>query len=177
MRGTPGSFAAAYNGQAHQIWRERYTMASAPPYTLPSQMTTRISRSSSSGGKARRACTRGSCKAARLKPRDSRGRRKRRTREVQTEQSRSKKTQPRRACLPFVSVISALREITSHQKRAVARSSLLAAQQLAQPATQLYQSLQCARREAAEFLEQGAEQDHEFQELFHLLARVGVRRA
>src|SRR6202163_2601264 len=177
MRGIPGSFAAAYRGQAHQIWRARKTIAVAPPSTLPSAVATRISRSKSLGGKARRACTRGSCKAARPKPRFSRGRRKRRAIEVQMVQSRSKKTQPREACFPFVSVISELREIMSHQKRRSPAFSLSAAQQLAKPAAEFYQSLQGARREAAEFLEQSAEQDDEFQQLLHVLARVGVRRA
>jgi len=36
-------------------------------------------------------------------------------------QSRSKQTQPRAACLPFVSVISELREIIAHQKKAASR--------------------------------------------------------
>src|ERR1700674_1582680 len=130
---------------------------------LPSAVATRISRSKSSGGKARRACTRVSCKAARPKPRNSRGRRKRWASEVQTLQSRSKKTQPREACLPFVSVISELREIMSHQKRRSPAFSFSAAQQLAKPAAQLDHSLQGARREAPEFLEQRAEQDDEFQ--------------
>ena len=40
-------------------------------------------------------------------------------------QSRSKKTQPRAAWLPFVSVISELREIMSHQKRRSPAFSLL----------------------------------------------------
>src|ERR1700693_3011638 len=152
-------------------------MASAPPKILPSAVTTRISRSKSSGGKSRRACTRGSCKAARQKPRVSSGRRKRRASEVQTLQSRSKKTQPRGACLPLVSVISELREIMSHQKRRSPAFSFSAAQQLAKPAAEFDHSTQGARREAAEFLEKCAEQDDEFQQLFHVRARVGVRRA
>jgi hypothetical protein len=65
----------------------------------------------------------------------------------------------------------------SHQKRRSPAFSFSAAKQLAKPAAEFYQSLQCAWRQAPEFLEQSAEQDDKFQQLFHVLARVGVRRA
>jgi hypothetical protein len=80
-------------------------------------VATRISRSNSAGGKFSRAAARGSCNAARPKPRPVRVLRNRRASEVHTAQSRSKKTRPREARIPFVSVISVIREIISHQKK------------------------------------------------------------
>lgn len=113
----PGNREAAWSGHAHQIFPARNTIACAPPKTWPSLVSTRISCSSRLDGMPRREATRGSCKGARPKPRFSRGARKRRARDRQSAHSPSKKTQPRAARRPFLSVISEVSEIISHQKK------------------------------------------------------------
>src|SRR5207302_3012667 len=92
-------------------------------------------------------------------------------------QSRSNKTQPRTARLPFVSVISALREIMIHQKKAASRLSSLRVQKLANPAAQLQHSFHRTWREASEFLEKSTHQDDKSQQFFHAFPRVGIAGA
>src|SRR5712691_11077342 len=102
----------------------------------------------------------------------------RRARATQKAQSASKKSQPARARLPLLSVISEQREIMAHKKNGlspVPPSGL--AKNLAHLATHFHESLQRARRHAQDLFVEAAHGSKELEHGFQALARVGVTPA
>src|SRR3989449_10334946 len=102
----------------------------------------------------------------------------RRARAMQKAQSASKKSQPARARLPLLSVISEQREIMAHKKNGLSPvPPLRLSEKLLHLATHFHESLQRARRHAQNLFVEAAHGTQELEHGFQSLARIGVALA
>src|SRR5260370_8502427 len=102
----------------------------------------------------------------------------RRARATQKAHSASKKSQPARARLPLLSVISEQREIMAHKKNGLSPvPPLRLAKNLANLATHFHEYLQRARGHAQNLFVEAAHGTQELEHGFQALARVGIALA
>src|SRR5437762_6216335 len=103
----PGNWAHHTSAQAHQKLCARNTIATAPPKTFRSRVTTRISVNVAAISRPRHSLTQGVCSGAKSKPRFVNISSTRRAHRRQIGQSPSYKIQPRISSKPFTLLSSA----------------------------------------------------------------------